>query len=185
MTLLKMLQSWGVIEDLESAEDIFLPEYLGEKYPAKCFFADIFPVSVETKNAHKYDQLEEKVCNLVYDRMQRVLWKLWALDNLWFESYLLYNKHETRESFWNLAKKRRLAKQLKTRCIEREEHLDKLLQLSQKNVIDLAFSLENMRVILVPSWACFFLFVEDEKVLPVLEEILTVEGLHLRRHAEN
>ena len=72
-----------------------------------------------------------------------------------------------------------------TNCIEKEENLRSLMQLSRNNVIDLVLAFEKLHVVIVPSWSCFFLFVEDDSVLPLIKDILGAEGLCLRNASAN
>lgn len=42
MTIQQMFKSWGVVFPEGNNEYLYLPEYLLQKYPAKCYFADFF-----------------------------------------------------------------------------------------------------------------------------------------------
>lgn len=82
-------------------------------------------------------------------------------------------------------RKRRLLKRLDSNCVREERHLNALMRLSRNNIIDLAFAFCELHIVIVPSWSCFFLFVENDSVLPLIEDILCTEGLHMRKVSEN
>ena len=60
-----------------------------------------------------------------------------------------------------------------------------LLQLSKDNSIDLILVFEEFRVVLIPSWSCFFMFVEDDSVLPFVKDIFMMEGLYIRNYLDD
>lgn len=91
MSIWQMIESWGVILGEESISQ-YMPEYLLQNYSSHCYFIDFFPETINRKYTYKYDQIEKKVYNLIYDRMYNVILKLWLYDNLYFESELLYEK---------------------------------------------------------------------------------------------
>ena len=171
-----MLKSWGIIFPEENDDYLYLPEYLLQKHSSKCYFADFFPKTIPNNYAYKHTQIEHKIYNLICDRMYKAVLKLWVYDNLHFESDLLLSKTVLRKK----AKWRRLIKRMTTNCIEKEDHLSFLMQLSRQNIIDLVLVFENLHIVIVPSWTCFFIFVDDDSALPLIKDTLCTEGLYLR-----
>ena len=176
-----MVKSWGVIFPEGNNDHLYLPEYLLQKYPSRCYFADFFPNSISESNANKHTQIESRVYDLICDRMYRVILKLWVYDNLYFESELL----SSRMLFKKYYRRRKLLKNLTTNCIEKEEDLRTLMHLSRNNVIDIVLAFEKNHIVLIPSWSCFFLFVEDDLALPLIKDALGAEGLYLRKASGN
>ena len=181
MTIQQMVKSWGVIFPKRNNDDLYLPEYLLQKYPSKCYFVDFFPKSIPKSYAYKHAQIESEIYNLVCDRMQWAVLKLWVYDNLYFESELLSSRMPFKKYF----KRRKLLRKLATNCIEKEEHLRTLMYLSRNNDIDMVLAFEKKHIVIIPSWSCFFLFVDDDLTLPLLKDVLGAEGLYLRKPSEN
>ena len=177
-----MLKTWGVIKSEQEISCSDIPEYLLKNYPSKCFYVDFFPEVINKENAYKHDQIEEKVYNLEYDRMYNVLLKLWVYDNLYFESELLSSIMRLKKNFFL---RRKLLKNLITNCIEKEDTLRTLMNLNRNDIIDIALAFEKNHIIIVPSWSCFFLFVEDDLSLSLIRDVLATEGLCLRKASEN
>ncbi len=176
MTVQEIVETWGISFPKEEKEDLYLPEFLLEKFPSKCFFIDFFPKTVSVNNGYNYGQLEEKAVDLICDRTYLAFLKLWVYDNLYFESELLYKKGSSKKYFM----KRKLLKELTTNCVESVDHLKTLWYLSKKNIIDIVFVFEKSHMVIVPSWTGFFLFVENDLILPLLKDIFISEGLFLR-----
>ena len=180
MPIQQMVKSWGVIFPEGNNDNLYLPEYLLQKYPSKCYFADFFPKPIPKSYAHKHTQIEGKIYDLICNRMYRAILKLWVYDNLYFESDLLSSRMVFKKYF----KRRKLLKKLTTNCIEREENLRTLMDLSRNNVIDIVLAFEKNHIVIIPSWSCFFLFVEDDSALPLIKDALGAEGLCLRKNFE-
>lgn len=117
------------------------------------------------------------ICNRIY----RAILKLWVYDNLYFESELLPSRMFLKKYF----RRRKLLKKLTTNCIEKEEDLRTLMDLSKNNVIDIVLAFEKNHIVIIPSWSCFFLFVEDDSALPLIKDALGAEGLYLRKASAN
>lgn len=177
MCVRQILKSWGILLPEECDES--LPEILLEKYSEKCYFADFFPKAISITHADKHSQLENKIYNLICTRMYNVVLKLWVYDNLYFGSELLPSRTVIKKKFL----RRKLLKQMETNCIEKEQHLRILMQLSKQNIIDLVLVFENLHIVIVPSWSCYFMFVEDSTSLALIKEVVHTEGLHLRNTA--
>lgn len=181
MTIQQILKSWGILLPEENNISSYFPEYLLQNYPSKCYFADFFPEIITSKFAYKYDQIESKIYNLIYERIYNVILKLWVYDNLYFESELLHAKKFFNPTFlFNSIKRQKVLNNINTNCIENEKHLRTLLKLNRKNIIDLVFAFEEFHLLIVPSWSCFFVFVEDDSMLHLISDIFNTEGLHMR-----
>lgn len=177
-----MLKTWGVIKSEQEISCSDIPEYLLKNYPSKCFYVDFFPEVINKENAYKHDQIEEKVYNLEYDRMYNVLLKLWVYDNLYFESELLHDNVSLKKvPLLQTFKRLKLSKKLNTALIDNEKNLYSLMNLSRKNVIDLVFVFEELHIVIVPFWACFFMFIENDYKSSFIKEIVNLEGLHIRK----
>ena len=177
MTIQQIVNSWGVIFPEGNNDDLYLPEYLLQKYPSKCYFVDFFPKSIPKSYAYKHAQIESEIYDLVCKRMYLAVLKLWVYDNLYFESELLSSRMPFRKYFT----RRKLQKKMTTNCIEKVEDLRTLMYLSKNNDIDIIFFFEKKHIVLIPSWSCFFLFVEDDVALTLLKDALSAEGLYLRK----
>lgn len=180
MTIQQIVKSWGIFFPEENNNYFYLPEYLLQAYPSKCYFADFFPKQISKNNSNKHAQIESRVYDLICERMYRVILKLWVYDTLYFESELL----SSRVFFNKYFAKKKLRKNMPTNCIEQEEDLRTLMLLSKNNVIDISLAFEENHIIIIPSWSCFFLFVENDLTLPLIKDILVTEGLFLRKAAK-
>ena len=176
MTLQQIVKSWGINLPEDEREDFYLPEFLLQNNTSKCYFVDFFPIAISKNYAYKHSQVERKVYYLTCDRMYNAILKLWVYDDLYFESDLLYSKSLFKKSY----SRRRLLRRMNTNCVEKEDDLRMLLQLSRENIIDVTFAFEKLHVVIVPLWSNFFLFVEDESMLPLIKEIVSTEGLCMR-----
>lgn len=176
-----MVKSWGVFPEGNNG-DLYLPEYLLKRYPSKCYFADFFPKSISKSYAYKHTQIESEVYDLINKRMYRAILKLWVYDNLYFESELLSSRMLFKKYYF---RRRKLLRNLTTNCIEKEEDLRTLMHLSRNNVIDIVLAFEKNHIVIIPSWSCFFLFVEDDLALPLIKDVLGAEGLCLREPSAN
>lgn len=174
MSIQQILKSWGIII---SDEYSYLPEFLLKNYSEKCYFADFFPKKILKTYAAKYGQIESEVYDLICERMYKVILKFWVYDNLYFESELLHSKNSWKYS--NI--RRKLSKNMITNCVETKDQLSLLLQLSKENIIDLALAFEEIHMIIIPSWSCFFVFIEDNASLQLMKNIFESEGLYLRK----
>ena len=182
MTIQQIVKSWGVAFPEDNNDDLYLPEYLLREYPSKCYFADFFPKPISTSYAYKHAQIESKVYDLICERMYRAILKIWVYDNLYFESELLSSRMPFKKYYF---RRRKLLRNLTTNCIEREENLRALMHLNKNDVIDIAFVFEKNHIVIVPSWSCFFLFVEDDLALSLIKDVLGAEGLCLRKASAN
>ena len=175
MIIQEIAESWGIVFPKRNDDYLFLPEYLLQEYPSKCYFADFFPKQISESDANKHTQIESVIYDLIYSRMYRVILKLWMYDNLYFESELLSDRTPCKKYL-----RKKLLKKMTTNCIEKEEDLRTLMLLSKKNIIDIVLAFEKNHILVIPSWSCFFMFVEDERTLPLIKDILSTEGLFLR-----
>ena len=50
MTVQEIVETWGISFPKEEKEDLYLPEFLLEKFPSKCFFIDFFPKTLSVNN---------------------------------------------------------------------------------------------------------------------------------------
>ena len=55
------------------------------------------------------------------------------------------------------------------------------LSKTENNIIDIVLAFEENHIVMIPSWSCFFLFVEDDSTLPLIKDLLGTEGLFLRK----
>ena len=176
MGIKQMVKSWGVIFPEGNNDFSYLPEKLLQEDSSKCYFADFFPKVISEEYAYKYTQIEREIYDLICNRMYRAILKMWVYDDLYFESELLSSRMPLKKEM----KRRKLLKKMSTNCIEREEDLRVLMQLSRDNVIDLVLAFEKLHILIVPSWCSFFLFIDDNGALPLIKEALCTEGLYLR-----
>ena len=160
----------------ENDDYSFLPEQLLRNFPSKCYFADYFPRAVSDVYAEKYAQIEREIYDTICKRMYRALLKLWVYDDIYIESELLYSRKMIKKKIIG----RRVLKEMMSNYIKKEKNLKWLMQLSRKNVIDLALAFEKLHMVMVPSWSCFFLFIEDDSSVPFIKSVLNTEGLYLR-----
>lgn len=173
MTIQQIVKTWGVsIPDYSGS--VYLPDYLMQNYPSKCYYAGYYPKIVPVEYTHKYLDIESDVLKLVCERMYHAIFKLWVYDDLYFESELLNSANLSKKRF----KRRKLSKKIETNLIDDAEILKELLDLSNNEVIDIVLAFEKHHILMIPSWTSFFLFVENDSCLTFIRDILNTEGLH-------
>lgn len=176
----QIFKAWGIDFPENDLAEIYLTEYLGEKFPSKSFLIDLFPKPIEVEFAYKFDQIEEEGYLEVCKRTYKVLKKLWVNDEVYFYSHLLWERPRLKNwfcaEFWRA---RKIFRSSDCR-VKNEKHLRLLMKLSRKNVIDLVLVLVNTRIVIEPSWFCFFLFSEKDANVSLVKSIVESEGLFLR-----
>lgn len=180
MMIQQIFKAWGIDFPENDLAEIYLTEYLGEKFPSKSFLIDLFPKPIEVEFAYKFDQIEDEDYLEVCKRTYKVLKKLWVNDEVYFYSHLLWERPRFKKwfcaDFWRARKIFRSS----DCCVKNEKHLRLLMKLSRKNVIDLVLVLVNTRIVIEPSWFCFFLFSEKDANVSLVKSIVESEGLFLR-----
>lgn len=176
-----LFSSWGITFSENSNSSIFLPENLSQNFPERCYLADFFPQKIDVEYADKFDQIEARTTQIVYDRMYNVLLKLWALDDLCFESAMLDDQLSCKRiSCFKSLKRKAITKNSDENDLISEKQLQKLWFLSKKNVIDLAVMSKKMQLAIIPSWSCIFVFINNPMQMTFISELFNMEGLYLR-----
>ena len=177
MTIQQLAKSWDVnIPNI--SDSVFLPDYLMQNYPSKCYFAEFFPKLIPREFAYKDIQIENEVYDLVCDRMYCAILKLWVYDDLYFEYNPLYCGTSLKKRFKRRLLTDKLDNMITSNLIEDAKDLKYLLELSKKQLFDMVFAFDKKRILIIPAWSCFFLFVENDPSLEFVSEILNKEGLY-------
>ena len=71
----QIFKAWGIDFPENDLAEIYLTEYLGEKFPSKSFLIDLFPKPIEVEFAYKFDQIEDEDYLEVCKRTYKVLKK--------------------------------------------------------------------------------------------------------------
>jgi len=183
----QIMLNWGV----SFPDDSFIPEYLTNSYPNKCFFVDSLPTTVHKEYLSKFDQVEVVQYNDLQEKIAKIMLKLWLYNDVYFKSELLFqNQAETKARslspriYDELRKLKSYSIKTETLKIVDISQLNLILDLCDNDIIDALFIFQQYQIILVPSWSCYFAFINDLSRLNAIEKIINVEGLYLRRNGE-
>jgi hypothetical protein len=176
---------WGV----PFSEDDYIPEFLINTFPSKCFFVDSLPATVHKENSSKFDQVEKILYNVLKDKIDKILIILWLYNDVYLKSELLTQNLEIKNAhklspillleYEKLKQNSNGAELVK---IVDLTQLNAVLELSNSEVIDSLMIFEQYQSIVISSWSCYFIYIHDLSKLEIIEKIVNVVGLYLRRH---
>lgn len=184
MDSIQLLKSWGV----NTSSSDYIPEYLLKTNPDSCYFIDSLPFVVPKQYASKFDQIENEFKMQFSKKYNNIIKKLWLYNDTFLESEMLVQKH-IQNKILNINKNSKLcfdniflnSNQPNLIYIQRLDDLQLLLQLCNDDLIDASIFFEQYQLMLVPSWSCYFVYMNDTTKLKLLEKIVNVEGLYLRK----
>ncbi len=180
--------SWGIT----TPEVDYLPEYLISTLPSNCFFIDSLPLAVDKDDSIKFDQIEKELYGEMQKKLLNIATKLWLYCDVYFESDLLFRDQtikkvqdlfpEVYDNFRHIS-----SVQAKSDLIQVADinQLRALLELSYKDIIDLSLYFDQYQIMITPSWSCFFTFINSKAKLDLIQHIINVEGLYLRKFSSN
>lgn len=179
----QIFKNWGL--NIQNAG--YLPEYLIGILPSKCYFIDSLPLHVDSVNAIKFDQVEETLIEQSHKKILNIATKLWLYNDVYFESDLFYHDKTLKKIQKIIPEKCKTFHEIlaasppkKNISIFDLNQLDFIIELAQKDIIDITLFFYQYQTMIIPTWSCYFMFINNCNNINVIEKIVNVEGMYLR-----
>lgn len=195
MNVTESLKAWG----LNIPDNIWYPEYLLNNKKSNFFYIDKLPLLVPETSSQKFDQqdiffqkvMEGKIPKKIFLSLEikyrNILTKLWLYNKVFVESNLFgelnidVNLKKIDKRYLQTAKE--LQKKFSESCfweITQKHDLELLIQLGARDIADTAFYFSEYEIVIIPSWSCFMIYMNNLSQYQIVKDIVTSEGLFLR-----
>lgn len=197
MDIETVLTGWG----LEVPADMWHIEYLQEQGKGNACFLDTLPLPVGAKNYKKYDQYEAVYLDAMKKRSSirkylsieskfiSLLTKLWLYNEVhididWEELDLekarksIDNRHF--RSLLRLLGKRKGKNLVR---VQSKAEMEMLTMLGLRDIVFIEFYFEEYQLLVASTFSCFFVYLHNQEIRPLLKDMALSEGLFLRESA--
>ncbi len=183
------MQNWGIV----IPEEVNYAEYLQKHNPDQFYYIDICPYATDSK----YSQFELQFQD-ISDGIDRkrfysyemkfvdVLSVLWLYNDVFVSSDIGEKKKSISKKINRTYKEnfQQLYSTLQWTTItpiKNLKDLELLVQLGSRQLAETEFYFKQYELLVVPSWSCFILYMNDLSKKDIVEKIINTHGLFLRK----